>query len=117
MKKKIFCFDIDGVICKKLRKSEKNYTKAVPIQKSINVINQIFDRGNKVIIFTARYMGRNNDNSRLAIKEGFLKTKKQLDAWGLKYDKLILGKPSYDIIVDDKTLEFNKNWQKKILKI
>ena len=46
-------------------------------------------------------------------------TKKQLNKWGLKYHLLIMGKPSFDYIIDDKSLNFNNNWQKirSILKI
>ncbi len=65
------------------------------------------------MIYTARFMGRNNDNAKKARKQGYKFTKKQLDSWGLKYSKLILGKPSYDIFVDDKSIFFKKNWAKK----
>ena len=117
MKKKIFCFDLDGVICKTLKKGQKNYKKAIPIIKSINTVNSIYNEGYRVIVFTSRYMGRNNDKANLAIKEGYKQTEKQLQKWGLKYNKLIFGKPSYDVIVDDKSLFFKKNWHKKIMKI
>ena len=60
-------------------------------------------------------MGRNNDNQKKAIKSGYFFTKKQLDSWGLKYHKLILGKPSYDVLIDDKSLFFKKNWSKYLL--
>ena len=57
LKNKILCFDLDGIICKT---SKKNYMSARPIKKVINLINKLyFD--NYIIIFTARYMGRNND--------------------------------------------------------
>ena len=41
-------------------------------------------------------------------KKGFLKTKKQLKKWKVRYHELIMGKPSYDILIDDKSLNFNK---------
>ena len=65
------------------------------------------------MIYTARFMGRNNDNAKKAKKQGYKFTKKQLDSWGLKYSKLILGKPSYDIFVDDKSIFFKKKLGKK----
>ena len=40
----------------------------------------------------------------------YLKTKKQLEQWKVKYHKLIMGKPSFDILIDDKSLNFKKNW-------
>ena len=30
------------------------------------------------------------------------------------HHKLIMGKPSYDLFIDDKNFEFNKNWSKKL---
>ena len=44
-------------------------------------------------------------------------TKKQLKKWNLKYHKLILGKPTYDFVVDDKAYGYNSNWSNKLLKI
>ena len=41
-------------------------------------------------------------------KRGYNLTKQQLKKWGLSYDKLIFGKPSYDLFVDDKSLGFKK---------
>ena len=34
--------------------------------------------------------------------------------WGLKYHKLIMGKPSYDFMVDDKSYNYNSEWYKKL---
>ncbi len=38
-----------------------NYGKSKPLQEAINTVNQLFDRGHVVKLFTARYMGRNDD--------------------------------------------------------
>ncbi len=108
MKKKIFCFDIDGVIC---NTQKKNYSKSQPIKKSINTINKIYLK-NYVIIFTARYMGRNKDNIQKAYKQGYKKTFLQLKSWGLKFHELRMGKPSFDVFLDDKQFLYKKNWQK-----
>lgn len=112
MKKKlIYCFDIDGVIC---NTKGKNYTKAKPILKAIKKINYLYDQGHLIKIFTARYMGRNSDNIRLAEKQGYKKTYAQLKKWKIKFHQLIIGKPSFDIFVDDKAFGFKKNWVNKI---
>ena len=34
-------------------------------------------------------------------------TKHQLDSWGVKYHDLKLGKPHYDLFIDDKVLNTN----------
>tara|TARA_X000000368_G_C22833584_1_gene624438 strand:+ start:366 stop:728 length:363 start_codon:yes stop_codon:yes gene_type:complete len=111
---KTLCFDIDGVIC---TTNKNDYMNSKPKKRNIKVINQLFNKGYNIKIFTARYMGRNNDNANKAKKKGYLSTKKQLKSWGLNYNKLIFGKPSFDLIVDDKAIFFNKSWGKKILKV
>ena len=113
MKKKIICFDLDNVLCK-TRKS--NYIKSIPLKKNINLVNDLFNSGFYIKIFTARYMGRNNDNRLKAIKQAKKITEIQLKKWKINYHKLILGKPSYDIYVDDKSLFYDKNWVIKLKK-
>jgi hypothetical protein len=108
---KKFCFDIDGVICKTIK---SNYKNSKPNFKVIKFINKLYDQGFYIIIFTSRYMGRNNENIKLAKKQGYSFTYTQLKRWGLKFHKLIFGKPSYDFFVDDKMLFFKHNWYKKI---
>ena len=109
-KKKILCFDIDGVIC--LTK-KNNYRPSKPIIKNIKLINNLY-KNFKIIIFTSRFMGRNNEDMVKAKKQGYRFTSSQLSKWGLKYHKLIFGKPSFDIFIDDKNLDFNKDWHKKL---
>ena len=43
-------------------------------------------------------------------------TKRQLKKWGIRYHKLMFGKPVFDVYVDDKNFEFKKNWHKKFNK-
>ncbi len=107
MKKRI-CFDLDGVIC---TTQKKKYFKARPKKKVIRFINDLY-KENIIIIFTARFMGRNNENILKAKKMGFEKTYNQLKKWGLKFHYLYFGKPSYDIFVDDKSYGFKKSWIK-----
>ena len=104
---KILCFDLDNVICKT---KKSNYFQSKPIKKNINFINSLYDEGHIIKIFTARGMGRSNQNIKIAKKKFTVFTKNQLKKWNLKYHKLILGKPSYDIFVDDKNLGFTKDW-------
>ena len=105
----IYCFDLDGTLC---TQRNKDYENATPIKKNIKKVNQLYQQGNKIIIFTARFMGRTNENSVKANKLGYKFTKNQLSSWGVMYHKLILGKPLYDVFIDDKALFYNKNWSK-----
>ena len=110
MKKKIICFDIDGIICKS---HKGNYKKSKPILKNISLINSYFKDGHFIKIFTSRYMGRNNENVKLAKKRGLRLTKTQLNKWKVNYHKLIMGKPSYDYFIDDKAFNSTKDFKKK----
>ena len=114
MKKKYIkklCFDIDNTICST---NKNHYFSSKPNLKAIKKINKLYEKGFFIILFTSRFMGRNNENINLAKKKGFKFTTKQLKSWNLKYHKLIFGKPSFDLFIDDKSIYFKKTWYKDI---
>ena len=41
-KTKTICFDIDGVICTQVKNGK--YEKAIPLKKSINLINKLYKK-------------------------------------------------------------------------
>ena len=45
----------------------------------------------------------------------FLKTFKQLKNWGLQFDELLMGKPSYDYFIDDKSYNIRSESAKRII--
>jgi len=106
-----YCFDLDGVICK--TKGNK-YKKSRPIQSAINKVNKLYLEGNYILIYTSRFMGRSKEKVSKANKRGYKLTLDQLNSWGVKFTKLKLGKPSYDIIIDDKSFNYSRSWVKKI---
>ncbi len=111
MKKKIkiICFDLDNTICV----TKKNYYNlSKPKVKIVKLINNLYENGYIIKIFTARYMGRSKENPILARKKGYNLTKNQLKKWNIKYHKLIMGKPSYDLYIDDKNIDYNSDWPK-----
>ena len=109
----IFCFDIDNTICKT---NGKDYKAAKPKKEIIKLINRLYDKGHTIKIFTSRYMGRNKDSVHKAKLQGYKKTFNQLKKWDLQFHKLLMGKPSYDIFVDDKALGYKKNLIKTLNK-
>lgn len=111
--KKIFAFDIDNTICKT---KGSIYSKSIPKKNVIKLINKLKRNGHEIKIFTSRYMGRNKDNSNLVKKKYYNLVKKYLKKWGLEYDKLILGKPSYDYFIDDKTINPRNNNLNRLFK-
>jgi len=111
MKIKKICFDIDGVVCST---NKGNYNLSKPIQKNINKINELYDAGYKIILYTARYMGRSLDNEKKATKFAKKITLSQLRRWKVKYHDIRFGKPSFDLLVDDKSINFDKAWASKL---
>ena len=105
------CFDIDGVIC---RTYKNYYNNSKPNKLNIKIINKLFNNGFYIIIYTARFMGRSNENQAMAKKKAYKLTCRQLKSWKLNYHKLIFGKPSFDFLIDDKSIFFKKNWSKFI---
>ena len=98
-----YVFDIDGTICEK--DPDQDYADSTPMVSRITSINKLYDNGNHITYFTARGMGRNNDNQLLAVQQFYSMTEFQLKSWGAKYHNLILGKPSADLYIDDKGIK------------
>ena len=88
---KSYCFDLDGTLCSN---TEGEYAQAVPLPERILKVNELYDLGNKILIYTARGTVTGIDWREL--------TQNQLDEWGIKHHELRLGKPFADIYVDDR---------------
>jgi hypothetical protein len=90
--------DIDNVICEGRGQTEGpedySYESAVPIEENIKKINQIYEDGHTVVYWTARGTKTGKNWRPL--------TERQLQRWGCKYDELKMGKPAFDVFVDDK---------------
>ena len=99
-----YVVDIDGTICTNGDCSSCQYEGSTPILERIEKINSLYDEGHIIKYFTARGMGRYNDDTEKARDKFYNLTKMQLDIWGCKYHQLILGKPSADIYIDDKSI-------------
>ena len=59
-------------------------------------------------------MGRSKDNQKQATKRAKTVTLNQLKKWNVKYHKIFFGKPSYDYVIDDKSILVNSKLNKKI---
>ena len=88
--KKTYCYDRDGTLCSK----DCQYEDALPFEKVIDHLNDLYDKGNTIILFTSRGTVSGNNWRTL--------TETQLEKWGVKYHKLLMGKPHADIFIDDR---------------
>lgn len=88
-----YCFDLDGTLC---TQDGLNYEQAEPIPARVDAVNFLYDSGHDVTIFTARGSGTGTNYESL--------TRSQLITWGVRFHRLILGKPAADFYVDDKAV-------------
>lgn len=87
--KMTYAFDIDGTICS----TNCDYQEAKVFPEMIAHINHLYEQGNTILLFTSRGSGSGADWRAL--------TEQQLKDWGVLHHKLIMGKPQYDIFIDD----------------
>lgn len=89
----IIYVDIDETICSF---TDGKYSLAKPIEERIKKINKLYDQGNTIVYWTARGTTTNLN--------WFNVTQEQLERWGCKYNELRMGKPYYDLFIDDKNI-------------
>lgn len=94
-----YVFDLDGTLC---TDTGGNYELAVPIRDRIFIVNELYNAGHEITIYTARGMGNSNNNLFKSYEKYYSLTETQLKKWNVKYHHLILGKPAGDLYVDDK---------------
>ncbi|MBI1870527.1 MAG: hypothetical protein HYS07_04955 [Chlamydiae bacterium] len=92
----IYCFDIDGTLC---TNTDGEYEKAEPIYSVITRVNQIYQEGHTVLLYTAR-------GATTGINWRPL-TEEQLRKWKVTYHQLYMGKPTADLYIDDKALNLS----------
>jgi dTDP-glucose 4,6-dehydratase len=99
-------FDLDGTICDtKTTNSHWDYKNSEPKLDVIEKINELYDMGHYIVIYTARGSTSKIDYEDL--------TKRQLNMWNVHYHELKLGKPAAEIYVDDRTITpdyLTNNW-------
>ena len=89
----IIYIDIDNTI---FDTNTTNYHDSKPNLYLINIANDLYRNGHTIIYWTAR-------GSVTGINWYEL-TKKQLDESGVLYHELKMGKPAYDLLIDDKSV-------------
>ena len=100
----IIYVDIDETICRS--PEDRDYSKAIPIIDHIYKVNELYDAGNTIVYWTARGTGSGINWRQV--------TEKQFEKWGVKYHDLKFGKPIYDLFIDDKNINTDNFFERKI---
>lgn len=99
--------DMDDTICKTIG---TNYANAQPMFDRIEKANKLYEYGHHIVYWTAR--------GTVSGIDWYDVSKKQLDEWGALHHELKMGKPAFDLFIDDKVLNSNLEWtDENILKI
>jgi quercetin dioxygenase-like cupin family protein len=93
---KKYFIDLDNTLC---ITENSNYENSQPIRDRINFVNKLKSEGNHITIWTARGAISGLDHKDLTLK--------QLHEWAILYDELLMGKPDYDIYLDDKSFNID----------
>lgn len=88
-------FDIDNTLVENGTK-ENEYMDAVPIPEMVDLVNMLYDEGHEIFLFTSRasFYGQKH-------QEEWLRNQ-----MGIKFHYLYMGKPLYDIFVDDRAVDW-----------
>lgn len=95
---KQICFDIDGVIATLV--GGNDYALARPDERVIRFIRMLYEKGNRIILFTARGTITGRDWREV--------TENQMKEWNVPYHELHFGKPGADIFIDDRALNISE---------
>ena len=88
-----FMVDIDSTICVT---TDKDYHNSIPIVSRIKKLNELYEEGHEIHYWTARGSSSGKDWTEL--------TQRQLSQWMCKYTSFRVGKPDYDVWIDDKAI-------------
>lgn len=83
-----------------------NYDQVTPITEHIKIVNEMYENGHTITMWTAR--------GSLSNKCFFKLTYNQLKTHGVLFHELRLGKPAFDLFIDDKAI--NSIWDFKSCK-
>lgn len=77
-----------------------DYTKVSPIEENINNVNELYNSGHHITYYTARGTETGEDWRETTLQ--------QLRSWGCKFHSLRMGKPAFDVLIDDKAYNVDR---------
>lgn len=100
-KYRTFVVDIDGVLATLV--PDNDYSRCQPMSENINIINNLYAAGHRIILFTARGSATGIDWQAT--------TRNQMIQWGVHHHILQFGKPAADFYIDDRFITIEEALQ------
>jgi len=110
---KRYCFDLDNTLVT-FPKVHGDYSTVEPIEKNINMLKHLKNKGNTIIIHTARKMKSSNGNIGKVMQSIGKITIDTLEKFDIPYDELYFGKPYADYYIDDLAVSSYSNLEKNL---
>jgi len=102
----VIAVDIDGVLTLETEGfGEEIYWNRTPWTDNIRFVNNLYKAGHHVILYSARY------------EEDRQVTVRWLRRHKVKYHELILEKPKYDLLIDDRAVSINSFYRQPLLSL
>lgn len=99
----IIFVDIDETVC--YYEGKRDYKLAKPYYERIEKINKLYKDGNTIVYWTAR--------GSVTQQNWFQITYEQLNEWKCNFHELRMGKPAYDLFIDDKNINSDEYFKSK----
>ena len=86
----------------------RDFENSIPNHDVIKKINELHDKGWRIVLFTARGQNSCGNDIELIEKKYLNVTKNWMDKNNVKYDEIRFGKPNADYYIDDKNLSLDQ---------
>ena len=103
--------DMDGTIC---TWHPRDYDRAEVLDGRAARVRELARLGHEIWIYTARGSGDPGPEGAEA-RWGEV-TRAQLRRWEIPYDRLIFGKPPFDLLIDDRAIAVAGDWVDEVRK-
>jgi len=110
---KRYCFDLDNTLVT-YPSIHTDYSSVKPIPKMIELVRMLYEKGNIIIIYTARRMKTHNGNMGNIMKDIGQLTFETLSKFNIPYHEIYFGKPYADFYIDDLAINAFHNVYKEI---
>lgn len=102
--------DVDGTLCE-TRQPHECYKNVKIKEGAAEALKEWKAQGHYIIIYTARNMGKYNNNIGLIIANQAPILQEWLKRHEIPYDELHFGKPLADVFIDDRAVRFDDSWE------
>jgi hypothetical protein len=104
--------DLDGTLC---TWHPGRYELAEPLTDALSAVRELARQGHEIWIYTGRGSGLGGAEAAEA-RWGEV-TRRQLADWKIEHSRLIFGKPTFDLLIDDRAIALSESWLEQVARM